>query len=90
MNFPDEVTVLRSTESDAYGNDLRDWTNPEEFVIKGFEVLEGRLLLLPPSAPVLPGDRFRVGGQTYAGTPDPIRSPSARKLYMIKLDPVED
>lgn len=47
MNFPDTITVLRPTETDAYGNEGVNFDNADEHTEKCFEVVQGTLLLLP-------------------------------------------
>lgn len=90
MNYPDDIILLRAVEADAYGNEAFDWTNPDEIPTKGYAAIPGHLLLLPRTSPVRPGDRYRIGDETYAGELGPIRSPSALKMYMIRLVRVED
>lgn len=90
MNFPDTVVVLRPTETDAYGNDGVNYDGAEEHNEKCFEVVQGTMLLLPPSADVRQGDRYRLGDDTFAGDPALIRSPSAAKLWQIPISRVED
>lgn len=90
MNFPDTITVLRPTGTDAYGNEGTNYDAAAEHTEKCFEVVQGTLLLLPPTADVLKGDRYRLGDDTYAGEPALIRSPSAAKLWQIPISRVED
>ncbi|WBQ03784.1 hypothetical protein [Kribbella sp. CA-293567] len=90
MNFPHSIVVLRSTAVDAYGNYGTNFTDPTELPTKGFEVVPGALLLLPKTADVLQGDRFRIGDETYGGEVQAISSPSALKLYQVRLARVED
>lgn len=90
MNFPDDVTVLRPTATDAYGNKGTDFTNAQEIPVRGFHAVKGVSLLLPKTADVQDGDRFRIGDDTYAGRISPVRSTSALKLYTVALARVED
>lgn len=91
MNFPDDITILRATGSDAFGNERNDWEDDvEEIEVRGYEAIQGQLLLLPKTAPVLEGDRYRIGTETYAGDLNPVKSPSALKLYTVRLKRVED
>jgi hypothetical protein len=90
MRFPDDVTVLRPVGADAYGNPGANFDAPEEIPTKGFHVVKGTLLLLPPTADVQDGDRFRIGDDTYAGVINPARSTTALKLYSVTLSRVED
>ncbi|GAA0627320.1 hypothetical protein HPO96_36970 [Kribbella sandramycini] len=90
MNFPDTCEVLRPQGSDAYGNDLADFSDPLVIEQKCFHVIQGRQILMPRSADIQQGDRVRIDGETYAADADPIRSPSALKLYMLKLTRLED
>lgn len=90
MNFPDTITLLRATADDAYGNEAKDWSTAEEIPSRAYEAIPGHLLLLPRTSPVRAGDRYRIGDETYAGELGPIRSPSALKMYMIRLVRVED
>lgn len=90
MRFPDTVVVLRPTQQDAYGNDGADFETATEIPQKGFHVVKDTLLLLPPSADVQDGDRFRIGDDTYSGVLKPVRSPTALKLYSVQITRVED
>lgn len=90
MNFPDQVEVLRPNGADAYGNEGLNYEAATVTVQKCFHVLKGRQILMPRSADIVQGDRFRIDGDTYDAFIDPIRSPSALKLYMLKLTRVED
>lgn len=89
MRFPDDVTILRPTAADAYGNDHRSFANAQEIPVRGFHV-RADLLLLPKDTPARPGDRYRIGTDTYAGEIVVIRSPSGAKLAKVDLTRVED
>lgn len=90
MKFPDEVTLLRASGADAYGNPVSDWSAPTETPTVGFLVRPTQLLL-SPDADVRLGDRVRVNGVTYAveGEPVPARSPKKTILITVSLARLE-
>ena len=88
--MPDEVTILRASGTDVYGNPDASWSAPTESTVKGFHVTR-ELILLPPDADVRIGDRVRVNGVTYAveGEPSIVRSMRATKLITIRVTRLE-
>lgn len=89
MRFPDDVEILKPGGGDHYGNPGRSWTDPTVVPVKGFEVKRDETLLLPPDAPIEEGDRVRLRGKVFASEPDPLRSPTALKLWNVKITEVE-
>ena len=89
MKYPDEVTVLRATGADEYGNPGASWSSPTEKRERGF--LQGSTCFMPPDADVRAGDRLRVAGRTYAvdGEPQIARSPSRPVLTRVAVKPLE-
>lgn len=89
-NLPDDVTILRPSGADAYGNPDSSWASPEEIEVKGF-LATRELLLLPPGTDVLIGDRVRVNGVTYSQSrpPERVRSLRQEKLVTVALERLE-
>ncbi|GAA4981248.1 hypothetical protein [Actinopolymorpha pittospori] len=89
-NLPDEVTILRASGTDAYGNPGASWESPSTSTVRGFQVRRDQLLL-PPDADVQLGDRVRVNGVTYAveGEPNLVRSMRAAVLVTVGLARLE-
>lgn len=100
MKFPDTVIVLRPQSADAYGNELRDYDDAVQIPQPAFLLIGGRTslgvtdktfsMLMPKTADLQDGDRFRINGDDFNGTILPIRSPSALKMYNVRLARVED
>lgn len=100
MKFPDTVIILRPTSADAYGNDLANYEDATQIPQPAFLLTGGRTslgvtektfsMLMPKTADLQDGDRFRINGDDFNGTILPVRSPSALKMYNVKLSRVED
>ena len=99
MRFSETVTRLRTSSADVYGNAGHDWTSPSSVSFKAFVVervattiggsVLQRELLMPPGSDVTANDRLVVRGVTYKAVPQLISSPSADKLLMVHLNPLE-
>lgn len=91
MKFPDDVTILRATEADAYGNpNAAGWTATGP-AIKG-AVLGLAALFLPPAADIRPRDRVSVHGGLYAvkNAPTPLGPPGKRVMWAVTLERLPD
>ena len=91
MRFPDDVTILRATAPDAYGNpDAAGWaaTGP---AAKG-AVLGTSSLFLPSAVDIRPLDRVSVHGGLYAvkGSPIPLGPPGTRVMWAVTLERLPD
>lgn len=82
-NLPDDVTVIRRTGPDQYGNADGSWSSATELpTVKGFQVRRNTLLL-PPTADIQAGDRVRVNGVTFDVDGHPEVARSMRKAVLI-------
>lgn len=85
MRFPDAVTVLRATATDAYGNPGASWEAPTEIPAAAFVLGSGKAMF-PPATDLRPGDRVRRDGRVFAVEDlKPVRSPSRTVLLSAKL-----
>lgn len=100
MRYPDDVTILRATAADEYGNPARDWTAPTEIPAKAFVSIGARhslghstltaKALFPVGTDVRAGDRLRHGTTVYdIEAPHILRSPSKPVLVSAGLSRVE-
>ena len=87
MRFPDLVTIVRPDDTDEYGNPAISFDTPVETSVQGFLVTQD-MLLLPASADIRRGDRVKINGATYKADPEPVRSPSKRVLWQVKVEEV--
>lgn len=91
MRLPDDVTILRPTAADEFGNPGADFTGATSTTVKGFEVTSGTVFL-NPGVDVALGDRVEVNGRTWSVSKEPtvVRSPSKTVLVILSdLDPLE-
>jgi hypothetical protein len=90
VKFPDDVTILRGTEPDEYGDPNRANFQPVASV-KG-AILGLASLMLPPSADIRPLDRVSMRGGTYAvkDAPIPLGPPGKRTLWAVSLTRLPD
>jgi hypothetical protein len=91
VRFPDDVTILRATKADAYGNPhAAGWvaTGP---AVKG-AVLGLAALFLPPSVDIRPADRITTHGALYAvkNAPTPLGPPGKRVMWAVSLERLPD
>lgn len=89
MQFPDDVTIVRAVESDAYGDPGSSWTNPQETAVRGFHVTPDKLLL-PALTDVRMGDRVAIQGTLYKVQETlPARSPTSYKVVLATITRLE-
>lgn len=89
MQFPDDVTIIRATATDSYGDPGSSWTDPQETEVRGFHVTPDKLLL-PPLTDVLAYDRVAIDGTLYkVDTILHARSPSSYKVTLATLTRLE-
>lgn len=89
MQFPDDVTIVRAVETDAYGDPGSSWTNPQETAVKGFHV-KVDTLLLPPLTDIRMNDRVSISGTLYKVQETlEARSPTAYKVTVATLTRLE-
>jgi len=86
VRYPDEVTRLRASGEDLYGNPDRSFTNPGTATLDAFVMFqdEGARFFLPPGTDLRVGDRVTFDGATYEVQTKPkrVRSPS-REVVII-------
>lgn len=90
MNFRDEVTIVRPSGSDFYGNPAASWDTPETVaVVKGFVSSSGTAYF-PAGTDLQATYRACWAGRTYAiDDPKVARSPSRDVLATCTLRRVE-
>lgn len=100
MRFPDDVTILRASAADEYGNPAANWDAPTELPAKAFVMLSSRTslghakltgkALFPVGTDVREGDRLLWGSKLFGvEAPITVRSPSRSVLVSAALAPVE-
>lgn len=91
MQYPDQVTRLRATGTDEYGNPDRSWATPDALDLQGFVMygLDATTVFLPPLTDVLEGDRMVVESDTYTVKgAKRVRSPSREVMTTAVLEPI--
>lgn len=99
MQYPDEVTRLRASGVDEYGNPNRSWDAPAELVLDAFVtynvtvyrdgVVSAPSAYMPPGVDVDAGDRLVVEAVTYnVQGVKRIRSPSREVMTVVYLEPL--
>jgi hypothetical protein len=91
VKFPDDVTILRASAPDAYGNPAAAGWSATGPAGKG-AVLGTSSLFLPAAADIRALDRVSVHGGLYAvkGLPIPLGPPGTRVMWAVTLERLPD
>lgn len=91
MRYADDVTILRASAVDEYGNPAASWASPEEIAAKAFVPGARSKAYFPTGTDLRPRDRLRLADGTVWAVESPItvRSPSRDVLMTCGLTRVE-